>query len=74
MIVTKRGVESGAWRGEVANVCLDVIARSGATKQSILSFARHDGLLRFARNDDHRATFSVVIAREGGRSSIPRRQ
>jgi len=28
---------SGAWRGEVANVCLAVIARSVATKQSILS-------------------------------------
>jgi hypothetical protein len=28
-----------------------VIARSEATKQSILPFARRDGLLRFARND-----------------------
>jgi hypothetical protein len=28
-----------------------LIARSEATKQSILPFARRDGLLRFARND-----------------------
>src|SRR6267142_1235939 len=40
---------SGALRGEVANVCLAVIA--SAAKQSILSFTRRDGLLRFARND-----------------------
>src|SRR5712671_687724 len=31
--------------------CCTVIARSAATKQSILSFARRDGLLRCARND-----------------------
>src|SRR5258708_6696989 len=33
-------------------VMFAVIARSGATKQSILSFPRCDGLLRCARNDD----------------------
>jgi hypothetical protein len=38
-----------------------------ATKQSILSLCDEDGLLRFARNDG----FQVVIARDGGRSSIP---
>jgi hypothetical protein len=49
---------SGAARREIAKAYLeeaylkrDVIARSGATKQSILPFARRNGLLRFARND-----------------------
>jgi hypothetical protein len=36
--------------GETAKLCLDVIARSEATKQSTLSLPP-DGLLRFARND-----------------------
>jgi hypothetical protein len=40
---------SGAWRGEVANVRLDVIA--SAAKQSIPTFFVLDGLLRCARND-----------------------
>jgi hypothetical protein len=46
---------SGATRRENAKVCLsclDVIARSEATKQSNFSFLRPDGLLRCARNDD----------------------
>jgi hypothetical protein len=33
-------------RGEIAKVCPIVIARSEATKQSILSFLLLDGLLR----------------------------
>jgi hypothetical protein len=41
---------SGASRREIADVCFVVIARSEATKQSILS-SLPDGLLRFARND-----------------------
>jgi hypothetical protein len=41
---------SGVSRRENAYLCLDVIARSEATKQSILSLRRH-GLLRFARNN-----------------------
>ena len=46
-----------------------------ATKQSTLILLRH-GLLRYARNvcwlfETDRATLSAVIAREGGRSSIP---
>ncbi len=44
--------DSGAVRRGNARVCvLDVIARSGATKQSTLACGPH-GLLRFARNDD----------------------
>jgi len=39
-------------RGEIAKLCFVVIARSEATKQSILFLARRNGLLRFARNDD----------------------
>jgi hypothetical protein len=39
---------SGAWRSEVMNVRLDVIASEA--KQSILSCCSN-GLLRFARND-----------------------
>ena len=46
--IESRGHETGAWRGEVANVCLAVIA--SAAKQSIA--AAKDGLLRVARNDD----------------------
>jgi hypothetical protein len=41
---------SGASRREIANSRFNVIARSEATKQSILPL-RQDGLLRFARND-----------------------
>jgi hypothetical protein len=41
-------------RGEIAKLCFVVIARSEATKQSILFFMRQKGLLRFARNDDLR--------------------
>src|SRR6202022_2191324 len=41
---------SGASRRENAKLCLDVIARSEATKQSILPLLLY-GLLRFARND-----------------------
>jgi hypothetical protein len=37
-------------RGEIVKSCLDVIARSEATKQSTLPLP-HDGLLRCARND-----------------------
>ena len=49
--------DSGALRGEVANVCLDVIASEA--KQSILSL-RRDGLLRFARNDGLPAEITVT--------------
>ena len=51
---------SGAWRGEVVNACLDWKRMSGLERrhceersdEAIHSFfARHDGLLRFARND-----------------------
>src|ERR1700686_5246441 len=38
--------------GKRGCVCLDVIARSGATKQSTLASCGPHGLLRFARNDD----------------------
>src|SRR5260221_10264927 len=45
------------------------------TKQSSFGAGKKEaGLLRFARNDgfhNERAAFSVVIVREGGRSSIP---
>jgi hypothetical protein len=37
-------------RGEIAKMCLNVIA--SAAKQSILTSLLRDGLLRFARNDD----------------------
>jgi hypothetical protein len=40
---------SGAWRGEVVHLCLDVIASEA--KQSIKP-QRKNGLLRFASNDD----------------------
>ena len=49
--------DSGALRGEVANVCLDVIASEA--KQSILSL-RRDGLLRFARNDGLPAEITIT--------------
>jgi hypothetical protein len=42
----------GRMRREIAEVYLDVIARSEATKQSTLIFLWPYGLLRFARNDD----------------------
>jgi hypothetical protein len=41
----------GAMRRGKARSYFDVIARSEATKQSILAFMSRDGLLRFARND-----------------------
>nr|HEV8010602.1 hypothetical protein [Bradyrhizobium sp.] len=59
----------GAMRRGKARSYFDVIARSEATKQSILAFMSRDGLLRFARNDD-----PFVVARASGRSSNPRRQ
>src|SRR6195256_5283764 len=49
---------SGAWRGEVANVCLAVRVFSRHCERSEAihsSFTRRDGLLRFARNDGLRA-------------------
>jgi hypothetical protein len=42
--------DSGEMRREIAKLRFVVIARSKATKQSILSLLQH-GLLRFARND-----------------------
>jgi hypothetical protein len=39
-----------------------LIARSEATKQSILPFARRDGLLRFARNDG-KCKYDCAISR-----------
>src|ERR1700704_5221700 len=48
---------SGAWRGEVANVCLAVrvFSRHCERSEAIHSFfTRQDGLLRFARNDGFR--------------------
>src|SRR3977135_3149229 len=50
---------SGAWRGEVANVCLAVRVFSRHCERSEAihsSFARQDGLLRFARNDGRVST------------------
>jgi hypothetical protein len=73
---------SGASRRGVVNLRLDVIARSEATKQSILSLRGTMDCFAslamtvyfgFSKIEYERATFSAVIAREGGRSSIPRR-
>jgi hypothetical protein len=79
-------------RGENAESCLNNRRHCEERSDEAIysSFARHDGLLRFARNDGLRigylkiesekcdrrrcAALSIVIAREGGRSSIPRRQ
>jgi hypothetical protein len=52
--------DSGASRRGNANTYLAVIARSEATKQSMLSFCGGNGLLRFARNDG-----SLIFARTG---------
>jgi hypothetical protein len=41
-----------------------VIARSEATKQSSFLLWQQAGLLRFARNDEHK--LPAVITREGG--------
>src|SRR6267142_4938858 len=68
---------SGAWRGEVANVCLELGRRHCEERSDEAihsSFTRRDGLLRFARNDvimrSPRAP--AVIVCESGRPSIPR--
>ena len=50
---------SGAWRGEAAKLCLEL------RSEKIESMAIHE---------NERAAISAVIAHDGGRSSIPRRQ
>jgi hypothetical protein len=59
-------------RGEKAEVCLGLATSlRGAKRRSNPFFSSQlYGLRRFARNDE----FLFVIARESGRSSIPRRQ
>src|SRR3984885_15867620 len=64
------GNNSGASRGENAEVCLGLATSlRGAKRRSNPFFSsRLYGLRRFARNDD-----LLVVARESGRSSNPRR-
>jgi hypothetical protein len=62
MCAYKIGVDplhtSGASRRGNAEVCIAVIARSAATKQSIL-LCDQTGLLRFARNDGLKWLFEI---------------
>src|ERR1700730_1002847 len=76
-----KGREINAQLGRIAPRGREVVSgiratslRAQRSNPFFLLRGKH-GLLRFARNDGlERATLSAVIARECGRSSIPRRQ
>jgi hypothetical protein len=65
----RAGQTSRETRGEIAKLCFAVIARSEATKQSILPLPTN-GLLRFARNDGEDGLFMNSPTRQSSTLSL----